>query len=153
MESLLFLIIAIPAASAAILLLGGKYTDAWGHLLGTAAPIASFVLGRRGVLRPRRRRATRPCTSTCSPGSTSARSTSSSALLFDPLSALFVLLITGVGSLIHVYSIGYMEHDARRRRFFAYLNLFVAAMLMLVLATTTWPCSSAGRASAWRRTC
>ena len=45
-----------------------------------------------------------------------------------------MLLITGVGSLIHVYSIGYMEHDERRRRFFGYLNLFVAAMLLLVLA-------------------
>ena len=56
-----------------------------------------------------------------------ARSTSD--LLYDPLSALFLLLITGVGSLIHVYSIGYMEHDPRRRRFFGYLNLFVAAML------------------------
>ena len=55
-------------------------------------------------------------------------------LLYDPLSALFLLLITGVGSLIHVYSIGYMEHDARRRRFFGYLNLFVAAMLVLVLS-------------------
>jgi NADH-quinone oxidoreductase subunit L len=55
-------------------------------------------------------------------------------LLYDPLSALFLLLITGVGSLIHIYSIGYMEHDARRRRFFGYLNLFVAAMLMLVLS-------------------
>ncbi|HET6627414.1 MAG TPA: NADH-quinone oxidoreductase subunit L, partial [Nocardioidaceae bacterium] len=56
-------------------------------------------------------------------------------LLFDPLSALFVLLITGVGALIHIYSIGYMEHDPRRPRFFAFLNLFVAAMLMLVLAS------------------
>ncbi len=56
-------------------------------------------------------------------------------LLYDPLSALFLLLITGVGGLIHVYSIGYMEHDERRRRFFGYLNLFVAAMLMLVLAS------------------
>jgi NADH-quinone oxidoreductase subunit L len=55
-------------------------------------------------------------------------------LLYDPLSALFLLLITGVGSLIHVYSIGYMAHDERRRRFFGYLNLFVAAMLMLVLS-------------------
>ena len=54
-------------------------------------------------------------------------------LQFDQLSALFVLLITGVGSLIHIYSIGYMAHDERRRRFFAYLNLFVAAMLTLVL--------------------
>ena len=44
---------------------------------------------------------------------------------------LFVLLITGVGSLIHIYSIGYMEHDGRRRRFFGHLNLFIAAMTML----------------------
>ncbi|WP_442938127.1 proton-conducting transporter transmembrane domain-containing protein, partial [Nocardioides sp. Root614] len=55
-------------------------------------------------------------------------------LLYDPLSSLFLLLITGVGALIHLYSVGYMEHDPRRSRFFAYLNLFVAAMLMLVLA-------------------
>ena len=75
-------------------------------------------------------------------------------LLYDPLSALFLLLITGVGSLIHIYSIGYMEHDPRRRRFFGYLNLFVAAMLMLVLAgQLPRCCSSAGRASASRRTC
>jgi NADH-quinone oxidoreductase subunit L len=46
----------------------------------------------------------------------------------------FVLLITGVGTLIHIYSVGYMSHDRERRRFFAYLNLFVAAMLLLVLA-------------------
>ena len=55
-------------------------------------------------------------------------------LLVDQLSIVFVLLITGVGGLIHIYSIGYMAHDRRRRRFFAFLNLFVAAMLLLVLA-------------------
>ena len=55
-------------------------------------------------------------------------------MLIDQLSIVFVLLITGVGGLIHVYSIGYMAHDERRRRFFAFLNLFVAAMLLLVLA-------------------
>ncbi len=43
--SLLYLIILIPAVSSAILLLGGKFTDSWGHLLGTAAPLASFVIG------------------------------------------------------------------------------------------------------------
>src|SRR5699024_9429817 len=53
---------------------------------------------------------------------------------YDQLSALFVLLITGVGGLIHIYSIGYMANDPKRPRFFAQLNLFVAAMLMLVLA-------------------
>ena len=44
-----------------------------------------------------------------------------------------MLLITGVGSLIHIYSIGYMSHDPGRRRFFAYMNLFLASMLLLVL--------------------
>src|SRR5690349_24992771 len=54
-------------------------------------------------------------------------------MLFDPLSGVFVLLITGVGSLIHLYAVGYMEHDPGRRKFFGYFNLFVAAMLLLVL--------------------
>jgi NADH-quinone oxidoreductase subunit L len=134
MASLLWLIIAVPAASAAVLLVGGKATDAWGHLLGTAAPLVSFVIGVAAFLDLRS-------------GSTGAltqhlytwidvnRFHVEFNLLFDPLSALFVLLITGVGGLIHIYSIGYMEHDERRRRFFAYLNLFVAAMLALVLAS------------------
>jgi NADH-quinone oxidoreductase subunit L len=54
-------------------------------------------------------------------------------LLLDQLSSVFVLLITGVGSLIHIYSLGYMAHDPGRRRFFAYMNLFLASMLLLVL--------------------
>jgi NADH-quinone oxidoreductase subunit L len=58
------------------------------------------------------------------------------ALLLDQLSICFVLLITGVGTLIHIYSISYMEHDENRRRFFAYLNLFIAAMLLLVLGNS-----------------
>src|SRR6202022_659634 len=55
-------------------------------------------------------------------------------LLVDQLSICFVLLITGVGSLIIIYSVGYMAHDSDRRRFFGYMNLFLAAMLLLVLA-------------------
>ena len=83
--------------------------------------------------RPRHRRP-HAAPSTCSSGcpSTGCRSTSDSEL--DQLSMCFVLLITGVGSLIHIYSVGYMAHDAERRKFFAYLNLFLAAMLLLVLA-------------------
>jgi len=54
----------------------------------------------------------------------------------DQLSICFVLLITGVGTLIHIYSIAYMSHDRDRRRFFAYLNLFIAAMLLLVLGNS-----------------
>src|SRR5689334_22337952 len=55
-------------------------------------------------------------------------------MLVDQLSVTFVLLVTFVGSLIHVYSLGYMEHAPDKRRFFAYLTLFVASMLLLVLA-------------------
>ncbi|HEX2058923.1 MAG TPA: NADH-quinone oxidoreductase subunit L [Actinomycetota bacterium] len=55
-------------------------------------------------------------------------------LLVDQLSIVMVLVVAGVGTLIHVYSIGYMEGDPRYPRFFAYLNLFAASMLLLVLA-------------------
>ncbi len=53
--------------------------------------------------------------------------------LVDPLSSVFLLIITGIGFLIHVYSIGYMQHDQGFSRFFAYLNLFVFFMLLLVM--------------------
>ncbi|COW33643.1 NADH dehydrogenase I subunit L [Mycobacterium tuberculosis] len=55
-------------------------------------------------------------------------------LQIDQLSMCFVLLISGVGSLIHIYSVGYMAEDPDRRRFFGYLNLFLASMLLLVVA-------------------
>jgi len=57
------------------------------------------------------------------------------SFLIDPLSSLFLLIITGVGFLIHVYSAGYMSHDEGFSRFFAYLNLFVFFMLLLVLGS------------------
>ncbi len=56
------------------------------------------------------------------------------AIMFDPLTAVMALLITGVGGLIHIYSIGYMHGDPRVVRYFAYLNLFVTMMLFLVMA-------------------
>ncbi|MGI9610712.1 MAG: NADH-quinone oxidoreductase subunit L [Acidimicrobiia bacterium] len=56
------------------------------------------------------------------------------SLLWDPLSMMLTLVVTGVGFLIHVFAIGYMHGDPRYGRFFAYLNLFVASMLVLVLA-------------------
>ena len=75
-------------------------------------------------------------------------------LLIDPLSMVFVLLITGVGCLIHIYAVGYMAHDPGRRRFFGYFNLFIAAMLLLVLGEQLpGCCTSAGRASVSRPTC
>ncbi len=132
---LAWLLIALPAAGAAVLLLAGRRTDRWGHLLGTATPLASFALAVALLVdllgRPGEERAVGvPLYRFIPAGGWDIQV----GLLVDQLSILFVLLITGVGSLIHVYSIGYMAHDPRRRRFFAYLNLFVAAMLLLVLA-------------------
>ena len=134
--SLLWLIIALPALGAAvILLLGNRRTSAWAHLLGTATVAGSFVVGLIafvGLLGEdaESRQIGQQLWTWFEAGSFNAEI----GILFDPLCALFVLLITGVGSLIHVYSIGYMAHDERRARFFGYLNLFVAAMLTLVLA-------------------
>ncbi|NIK56297.1 NADH-quinone oxidoreductase subunit L [Kribbella shirazensis] len=134
-HELTWLLVAVPAVSAAILLLGGKATNAWGHLLGTLAPVISFACGvvlffqMQGKSGEERSETVR-LFEWFSVGHIKVDFT----LLIDPLSILFVLLITGVGSLIHIYSIGYMEHDPRRRRFFGYLNLFIAAMLLLVLS-------------------
>lgn len=56
------------------------------------------------------------------------------SLLVDPLSMVMTLVVTGVGLLIHIYAIGYMDHDEGVSRFFTYLNLFIASMLILVLS-------------------
>jgi NADH-quinone oxidoreductase subunit L len=115
-----------------VLLLAGRRANRWGHFLGVAAPVIAFVLAvtQFFALRATDTRSVELDLFSFIPvGSLQV----DMGLLFDPLSSVFVLLILGVGSLIHVYSVGYMEHDPGRRRFFAYLNLFVAAMLLLVL--------------------
>jgi NADH-quinone oxidoreductase subunit L len=133
--ALLWLVIALPLLGAAVLLLGGRVTDRWGHLIGTALPVGSFLISLAlFVALLGREEGERQVGQQLFTWFEAGDLTVGMDLLYDPLSALFLLLITGVGSLIHVYSIGYMEHDPRRRRFFGYLNLFVAAMLMLVLS-------------------
>ncbi|WP_406230808.1 NADH-quinone oxidoreductase subunit L [Nocardia sp. NBC_01009] len=126
---------ALPLAGAVILLLGGKYTDKWGHLLGTVAALASFVVAGMAFFsmldRDNAERAIHQDLFSWVPV---PGLEVDFGLQLDQLSICFALLITGVGSLIHIYSIGYMSHDPARRRFFAYLNLFLAAMLLLVLA-------------------
>ncbi|MCA1655439.1 MAG: NADH-quinone oxidoreductase subunit L, partial [Pseudonocardiaceae bacterium] len=129
-----WLVIAFPVIGAAVLLLGGKRTDAWGHLLGCLTVVGSFVYGAMLFF-----------SATGMPASERVQEVSlfdwipvgelqvEFGLRIDPLSLSFVLLITGVGALIHVYSVGYMADDPNRRRFFGYFNLFVAAMLLLVL--------------------
>jgi NADH-quinone oxidoreductase subunit L len=127
--------IAAPLVVAGVLLLAGRVADTWGHLLAVAAVVFSFsvavCLFAELIGRPAEQRAVEASLFTWFKVGTW---TFDVGLEVDQLSILFCLLITGVGSLIHVYSIGYMAHDDRRRRFFAYLNLFVAAMLTLVLA-------------------
>ncbi|MFD0163550.1 NADH-quinone oxidoreductase subunit L [Streptomyces decoyicus] len=135
MENLIALLVAAPLVGAALLLCGGKRFDRTGHLIGTLFSVASFAIGVvlfAGMLgRGAEDRALHQHLFSWIPvGGFQA----DIAFQLDQLSMTFVLLITGVGSLIHIYSIGYMEHDERRRRFFGYLNLFLAAMLLLVLA-------------------
>ncbi|WP_329118792.1 NADH-quinone oxidoreductase subunit L [Streptomyces sp. NBC_01465] len=135
MENLIALLIAAPLLGAAVLLCAGRRLDRVGHLLGTVLAAASFVIA--AIL----------FTDMLGKGADDRTFTqhlfswvpvegfqADVGFQLDQLSMTFVLLISGVGTLIHIYSIGYMEHDERRRRFFGYLNLFVAAMLLLVLA-------------------
>ncbi|MGZ8770681.1 MAG: NADH-quinone oxidoreductase subunit L [Aeromicrobium sp.] len=135
MFDLMWLPIAIPLASAALLLVWGKESDRFGHYIATLASAASFVFGVVFFIALLgRAEDDRSITTTLYTWISAGPFHVDMSFTYDPLSALFVLLITGVGTLIHVYSIGYMEHDDRRRRFFAVLNLFIAAMLTLVLA-------------------
>src|SRR5450759_1794940 len=135
MTSLAWLLVALPLLGAAILLFGGWRTSAFGPALATGLSWASFglgaliffaMLGRSGAERAQ----SLHLFSWVPAGSFQVEA----GMLIDPLSMAFVLLVTFVGSLILVYSLGYMAHDPEKRRFFAFLNLFVAAMLLLVLA-------------------
>src|ERR1700738_51751 len=135
MTTLVCLVIALPLAGGAILLLAGRRSDGWGHLLGCLAALASFAAGAvlfvDMLVRDAEHRVVHEALFSWVPvGGLHV----DFGLQLDALSVCFVLLITGVGSLIHIYSIGYMAEDPDRRRFFAYLNLFLAAMLLLVLA-------------------
>jgi NADH-quinone oxidoreductase subunit L len=134
LASLAWLLFVLPAAGALVLFVAGRRANAWGHWLGVATVLASFGIGLAIFLE-----------TVGLPAEERTRELSlyqwvgvagldvDFGLRLDPLSLTFVLLITGVGSLIHLYSVGYMSHDPGRRRFFAQLNLFVAAMLLLVL--------------------
>jgi NADH-quinone oxidoreductase subunit L len=130
-----WLLVALPLAGAAILLFGGRRTDAWGHWLGVAAALGAFgvgatlfaeLLGRSGD-----DRLIHQTVYTWIPVN---QFQVDFGLQIDQLSISFVLLISGVGSLIHIYSVAYMAEDTDRRRFFGYLNLFLASMLLLVIA-------------------
>ncbi|MEV7844039.1 MULTISPECIES: NADH-quinone oxidoreductase subunit L [Streptomyces] len=135
MENLIALLVAAPLLGAAVLLCGGRRLDKTGHWLGTVLAAASFVIGvvlfADMLGKGAEDRALHQHLFSWIPVEGFQADI---AFQLDQLSMTFVLLITGVGTLIHIYSIGYMEHDERRRRFFGYLNLFLAAMLILVIA-------------------
>ncbi|MFD4660447.1 NADH-quinone oxidoreductase subunit L [Kitasatospora sp. NPDC058444] len=135
MNSLIPLLVAAPLAGAALLLLGGRALDRYGHWLATALAALSFGFGLAlfsdMLGRDAEHRAVTESLFSWIPVNGFQADFS---FQLDQLSMTFVLLITGVGTLIHLYSVGYMAHDERRRRFFAYLNLFLAAMLLLVVA-------------------
>src|SRR5438067_3860023 len=127
-----WLLLAFPIFGAVVLLTGGRRTNRWGHLLGVAMPVAAFVYGVIAffsLLGASQRSQDVHLYSWIPVAGFQVNMN----LLVDQLSICFVLLITGVGSLIIIYSVGYMSHDLDRRRFFGYMNLFLAAMLLLVL--------------------
>ncbi|MCL1897905.1 MAG: NADH-quinone oxidoreductase subunit L [Micrococcales bacterium] len=132
-----WLAVAIPLASAGLLLLLGKTADRFGHWLGVFASSSTFVVGAAVFFqllgRPAGERQLDVTLFTFLPG-IGPNAPTTVGMQVDQLSITFVLLVGLVGSLIHLYSVAYMSHDKDRRRFFAYLNLFVAAMLLLVLA-------------------
>ncbi|MDN5790113.1 MAG: NADH-quinone oxidoreductase subunit L [Micrococcales bacterium] len=130
-----WLLIALPAFGALFLLVGGRRTNSFGPVLATLLSWGSFVIGAIITISMMGRAAgDRPKSVHLFDWITGGSFDVQAGLLIDQLSICFVLLITFVGSLIHVYSLGYMQDDPDKRRFFAYLNLFVAAMLLLVLA-------------------
>ncbi len=130
----LLLLVTLPLFSSAILLLIGKRANSWGHIMATIVSASTFTIGVVEFFAMQGRASENRAViqklfTWISVGSFNV----DASLMLDQLSICFVLLITGVGTLIHIYSIAYMSHDHDRRRFFAYLNLFIAAMLLLVL--------------------
>ena len=133
-------IIALPLVGAAVLLLVGRLVGRWSGHLASGLIGLSFIAGVVQFLRvigietghgeENLRQATTHLWDWIVVGDFRVGAT----LLVDQLSSIMVLVVTGVGTLIHIYSIGYMHGDEGYSRFFGYLNLFAASMLLLVLA-------------------
>jgi NADH-quinone oxidoreductase subunit L len=133
MDALVFLILAAPLAGfIALLMFGRRLGEPYAGYVASATVGLSFVLAAIAAL-------------DFLAGGSDAHATTvklfewipslglDATLLWDPLSAVMTLVVTGVGALIHIYSVGYMHGDERFARFFTYLNLFITSMLILVL--------------------
>jgi len=135
MIDLIGLAIAIPLLAAAVNMLFGARLGRWAGWFATAAMAASFAIALGALLDllalPAEERTQ---VVTVAEWIRAGAASVALDLRVDPLSITMAMVVTGVGSLIHLYAIGYMEHDPRPGRFFGYMNLFCAFMLVLVLA-------------------
>ena len=133
MSHLLALIVVLPLAGFVLNgLLGNRLGKAFVTVVGCGLPILSFALTVRGFLELSATGGT-PLIEAAYTWARVAERSFDIAFYFDRLSAVMALIVTGVGSVIHIYSIGYMRDDKSYARFFAYLNLFLFFMLTLVL--------------------
>src|SRR3712207_1082160 len=129
-----WLIPVVPAVSALLLLLFGRRLGRVSALIAIAAMAVSAVLATLVFTYLQSQpEESRTIVSTIAPWITAGPLQVNWEVLVDPLSSVMLLLVTWVGLLIHIYSVGYMHGDERYSRFFAYLNLFAASMLVLVL--------------------
>ncbi|MEX2146883.1 MAG: NADH-quinone oxidoreductase subunit L [Candidatus Rokuibacteriota bacterium] len=129
--SAVWLIPAFPLAGALLNIVFGRITGRHAHWIAVPAVAASFVAACAVFARASGGEAV---TTTLFSWIVAGDFTTSVTAYVDPLTAVMLLVVTGVGLLIHLYSIGYMHGDPGYARFFAYLNLFVFSMTMLVLA-------------------
>jgi NADH-quinone oxidoreductase subunit L len=137
MVGLFWLIPLLPGASAlALLLFGRKLGRSWVSVQACTSVLGSFVLSAAGFLQLAGRGAPpEGLSKTLLSWIVSGSFSTSIAFHFDQLAAVMALVVTGVGFLIHVYSVGYMSRDRALARYFAFLNLFMFFMLVLVLAS------------------
>jgi NADH-quinone oxidoreductase subunit L len=129
--SSVWLIPALPLVGALVNLLFGRVIGRRAHWIAVPAVAGAFIVACAVYARAR----TEPLTTTLFSWIVAGDFEASVTALVDPLSAVMLLVVTGVGLLIHIYSIGYMHHDPGYARYFAYLNLFLFSMTMLVLAS------------------
>jgi len=137
MTDVFWLIPFAPVLSSLVLVVfGSKLSKKWVSVQACGAVLLSFVFALVAFLGSLKISPEEfPIVKTLFPWIGAGSFQAGFSFQFDPLSAVMVLVVTGVGFLIHLYSVGYMAHDKGYARYFAYLNLFTFAMLILVLAS------------------
>ena len=139
--NLLTLIVVLPLAGFLLNgLLGNRLGRPFVSAVGCGLPILAFLATVRAFLQLQAGGGDAPLIETAYTWATVGDFKFDIAFYFDRLSAVMTLIVTGVGSLIHVYSTGYMKDDPSYARYFAYLNLFLFFMLLLVLGRSLLVC-------------